>query len=291
MEVFQEYSGNVIQAWITFPAGSESRAQVSPGGHNIYRIGCPPPTRVPGNIIPSVEDMVQRTGPSGYARKTIFAGDTIWGTVGLHDNSRDAPMPYGQPLPEAMMQSDTAISRTGRHSIKVVLPTARPLVFPLPGPAVASPKFNCTSGPPAASKASWAKTGAAPCPGDLVVGASVSLPRSETWVVSLYVQTSPPGTRVAIMDGGWNFSSAVQRNWQFDVTSSGYIGKSIATVTGAAAVDEAGQRLWQRLEARVEANSTAPTVAALQIRATPPPSERGFGATVWLADVSVTKAA
>lgn len=272
---------------------------VSPGGHNVYRIGCLLPKPAPGNIIPSVEGGVQKTGPGLFVRKSIFAGDALWGTVGLHDSSRDALIPYGglatvRPRQEAMMQSDTAVSRTGRHSVKVVLPTATPLVFPLPGPAVASlsHSYNCTSGPPAASKASWAKTGTAPCPGDLVTGTSVSLPRSKTWVVSLYVQTSPSGTRVAIMDGGWNFTSMVQRNWKGDITTSGYIGQSIAAVTGTAAVGMDGQRLWQRLEARLEANvnGTAPAIAALQLRITPPSSERGFGATVWFADASVAQA-
>lgn len=36
------------------------------------------------------------------------------------------------------MQSDTTVSRTSRHSVKVTLPSASPLVFPLPGPGKAT---------------------------------------------------------------------------------------------------------------------------------------------------------
>jgi hypothetical protein len=271
---------------------------IAPGGHNVYRIGCAASKPVHGNVIKSVKvgiDKIDTQGPQRgmYFSKAIFAGDMLWGTSEYHDSSVDRALSYGQrlrqPLPEALMQSDTAVSRTGRHSVKVTLPSADPLVFPLPGPSLASHNYNCTNTPPAASKASWAKTGSAPCPGDLVTGSSISLPRTETWLVTLYFQASPVGTRVDIMEGGWNFTSAVQRNWQTDQTVSGYIGQPIASATSSAELGSDGHRVWQKLTTRVE-KATAPAVVALQVRVAPPVSERGFGASVWLADVSVTKA-
>ena len=127
------------------------------------------------------------------------------------------------------------------------------------------------------------------CPGDIISAGSTTLPRSSSWLVSLFVQTSPAGTRVEVVDGGWNLTSVQFHEWMADQVVGAYIGNPIATVVGNASVDPvSGKRMWQRLVARLPATSSPTDVAALQLRITPPPSDRDrFGATVWLANFTV----
>lgn len=190
------------------------------------------------------------------------------------------------PLSNVFMQADTTVRLpTGRHSIRVTVPTGNPYVFALPGPGVAKrvqkrpEDSNCPA--PGATKGL--------CPGDIISVGSVTLPRSSSWLVSLFVQTSPAGTRVEIVDGGWNLTSVQFRGWMPDQVLGAYIGNPIAGVVGNTSVEPvSGKRVWQQLEARLPATSSPTDVAALQLRITPPPSDGSrFGATVWLANFTV----
>ena len=127
------------------------------------------------------------------------------------------------------------------------------------------------------------------CPGDIISAGSTTLPRSSSWLVSLFVQTSPAGTRVEVVDGGWNLTSVQFHEWMADQVVGAYIGNPIATVVGNASVDPvSGKRVWQRLVARLPATSSPTDVAALQLRIIPPPSNGSrFGAMVWLANFTV----
>jgi hypothetical protein len=255
--------------------GQLDQGWLAPGGHNVYRIGCSSPPPAPGNIIPSWES--SKDFSNDIVKDDLYAGQSGAGGFQPDPNgyARDGYATGANPLSNVFMQADTTVRLpTARHSIRISVPTGTPYVFALPGPGSRLPA-------PGATKS--------PSPGDIVSVGSVTLPRSSAWQVSLYVQTSPAGTRVEIVDGGWNLTSFAFHGWMPDQVLGDYIGNPIATVIGNSSVEPvSGKRVWQQLVVRLPATSSLTDVAALQLRITPPPSEGNrYGSTVWVANFSV----
>jgi hypothetical protein len=162
----------------------------------------------------------------------------------------------------------------------------------------------------------------------VLVGSSTTLPGGRAFKVTLELQASPCGTRVALMGGGWSVTSVREthlfapfytKNDRCTKTGSGQTqenskrdmdfsqvhclndlrGFCVEQVEGwyrgvplAPSVTPACGAQWTRLEAVVRsppANVTA-NGTALQLRLTPLPTERGHGAQVWIGAASIVAA-
>ena len=99
--------------------------------------------------------------------------------------------------------SDTAVAAEGRHSLKVLLPSATPLVLPFPGKQLVPPP------PPPLFRFG----AAVPAPvGSPVVGGSITLLPGHTYHVTLAVQATPAGTRVELLGGLWQLGLVPKHN-------------------------------------------------------------------------------
>jgi hypothetical protein len=84
--------------------------------------------------------------------------------------------------------------RAGRHSTKIQLPSATPLVLPFPGKQL-------VPGPPLVH---WGMNNSAHVPvGYPQIGSSITLLPEHTYHVSLAVQATPPGTIIELLGGLW----------------------------------------------------------------------------------------
>lgn len=227
------------------------QAWLGPAETGIYRIGCQEPAKGSTNLasVPIESQALNRV-----------AG---WSTVGC-----------GGENALVQMTSDAAVAVEGRHSLKVVLPSADPLVFPFPGKQLSPP-------PPMLR---WGAT----------VGGSITLLPGHTYHISLAVQATPPGTVVELLGGLWRTTTEDRNEYGADDCSN-YTGHTFGKVV----VTSQG---WQDLNATVavpRAVEAASDVGganvwngtALQLRVTPPGSERGWGATAWLDKASVVDVA
>ena len=120
------------------------------------------------------------------------------------------------------------------------------------------------------------------------VGSSIALLPGHTYHVSLAVQATPPGTTVELLAGLWHITKFIDQEFAPHVRAN-YTGSALQKleVTGHG---------WQELTATVVVPPDAsPTPehngTALQLRVTPPTSERGWGATVWFDAAEVVDAA
>ena len=225
----------------------------------------PPPPAEPGAVaFPNMAD----DASSGWSAASYGAPKAAAGGTGGHDD------------PRVRFQSDTAVSFDGRHSLRIIVPTAAPLVFSLPGQQLVK------DGHPGWCELDSGCTGAKV--GDIVIGSSMTLPGGRSYAVSFQAQATPCGAVVEVMHGGWNVTSAGKvRNVEDDVRAV-YAGTPL---NGAAPpVKLRCGNKWTR----VAFNFTLPPPSAasngtsLQLRITPPASAAGWGATVWLDQVSVT---
>ena len=119
------------------------------------------------------------------------------------------------------------------------------------------------------------------------VGASVTLLPGHTYHVSLAVQATPPGTTVEVLGGLWRIEEFLVQEFEPHLRCN-YSGTTLGKLVVAA------EQGWQDLTATVVVPAATPGVGnngtALQLRVTPPASERGWGATVWLDEASVVDA-
>jgi hypothetical protein len=226
---------------------------------NLYRIGCDQATADPDNLA---------TNPTMEApAMAVMPG---WG--------QDL---YGGAQPLVTMKSDTAVAAEGRHSTKITIPSAKPIVLPLEGTKEVPPNPD----------ASWGAQHVPPA-GTKVFGASVVLAPGKTYEVRLSVQASPPGTTIEIMDGYWSVTNGTVADPYGDTGSpideghpilkAKYHGEPLAKVSG-------GQK-WQRVAAtvRVPAVTAHRNGTALQLRLTPKEFEgKDYGAVVWVDEVSI----
>ena len=120
------------------------------------------------------------------------------------------------------------------------------------------------------------------------VGNSITLLPGHTYSVSLAVQATPPGTTVELMGGMWRIEQLLVKEMEPNMRAN-YSGTTLGKVVVAA-----GQG-WQELTATVAVPAATPGVGnngtALQLRITPPESERGLGATAWVDSASVVDVA
>ena len=232
------------------PAWLPARDFIAPGMTNLYRIGCDLATADPDNLA---------TNPTMEA--PALAAMPGWSQAA-----------YGDAEPLVTVKSDTAVAAEGRHSAKITIPSAKPIVFPLGGHQMVKPPAD----------ASWGSKHAPPA-GTKVFGSSVVLAPG-TYEVRLSVQASPPGTTIEIMEGYWSVRNGTIKEASPDLKAE-YHGEPIAKVSG-------GQK-WQRLTAtvRVPAATVHHNGTALQLRVTPKKFEgKDYGACVWV-DAVVIKAA
>ena len=112
----------------------------------------------------------------------------------------------------------------------------------------------------------------------------MALPGGRAFRVELLLQASPCGTAVTLMGGGWRITHAVEREASQDMQGV-YEGAALAPAVHPCGTD------WTTLSAVVHpppANATH-NGTALQLRLAPPPTARGWGATVWLGAASVVE--
>lgn len=235
---------------VTPPGGGSWQAAtdwIAPAATNIYRIGCEPPPAQPTNLA---------TNPSFE----LPALSPAWGQGS-----------YGGDDPRVMMLTDTAVAVDGRHSLRVVVPSVKPLVLPLPGKQLV----------PNPTAASWGSTDV-PAVGTHVFGRSVTLLAGHTYDVSLSVQASPAGTTVELLDGYWTVQNgSTVREAEPDIKAA-YVQRS---VLGSVV----GNQSWQLLAAQVAvpAATAGRNGTALQLRITALGNARGWGGSTWLDKVVI----
>ena len=121
--IWFRFSGAGITVNVSTAAGSAdptwlpAQDFIAPGMTNLYRIGCDLATADPGNLA---------TNPTMEA--PALAAMPGWGQAAYGD---------GEPL--VTMKSDTAVAADGRHSAKITIPSAKPIVFPLAGVQMVKP--------------------------------------------------------------------------------------------------------------------------------------------------------
>ena len=114
-----------------------------------------------------------------------------------------------------------------------------------------------------------------------LVGSSITLSPG-SYMVSLSLQATPQGTTVELLKGAWSIASDGVKEMAPWARCT-YHGLPVATVTAGRGGG------WAELRATVH---VPPATAghngtALQLRLTPPPSARGWGATVWLDNAAI----
>jgi hypothetical protein len=116
------------------PVWLPARDYIAPGATNLYRIGCDLATAELDNLA---------TNPTMEA--PALAQMPGW-----------AQAAYGDADPRVTMTSDTAVAAEGRHSVKIRVPSAKPIVFPLAGTEMVKPPADASWGskhaPPAGTK-------------------------------------------------------------------------------------------------------------------------------------------
>ena len=148
---------------------------IGPGETLHYRIGCVVRPTNPANLVrnPSFEETggdVTSAHPSPAVSDDIFIGTKEWEVPRMVD---------GHDY-RASLTADTTVAYSGRHSLKVVVPTSTPLVFALSG------KNNLCGAPSGRS-----------------TELSVRLKQGSAYNVTMHVQASPAGTKLALMRGSW----------------------------------------------------------------------------------------
>lgn len=242
---------------------------IGPGQTSIYRIGCDSSQPNPANLAsPLVSG-----GPNDPPR-------TSWSVVPPAAAPGDD---FGQAPSDTRttIVVDTAVAVSpARHSLRVNVPSDVAVVLPLPGTHLVPVPRKFAPDP----KLGMAKVG------DVIVGASTTLPGGQAFKVTVDLQASPCGTQVALMGGGWSVTSVDclndLRGFCVEQIDGVYRGVPLAP-----SVTPCGAQ-WTRLEAVVRsppANATA-NGTALQLRLTPLPTERRHGAQVWIGAASVVAA-
>jgi hypothetical protein len=101
------------------------------------------------------------------------------------------------------------------------------------------------------------------------------------------IQATPPGTTVELMAGTWLVIDDVLKEFAPSAYCS-YNGTTLGLWTAGVA-ELPGE--WGVLSASVRVPNATPTQngTALQLRVTPPTSERGLGATLWFDAVTVVE--
>ena len=220
---------------------------LAPSETGLYRIGCdvPAPDKASTNLATTPPEMP--------------ALQKVWSVPG-----------YGGVDPLVQMVSDTSVAAEGRHSLKVLLPSATPLVIALPGEQLV----------PQPPGYGWAEKTTVPT-GFNVTEPSITLLPGRKYEVALAVQATPPGTTVEVMGGHWTVVSNVLHEYAPSARCT-YSGEPLGRFVAGAAGELPGS--WGHLTTTVAVpEATAMTNGtALQLRITPPESERGLGATVWL---------
>ena len=162
------------------------------------------------------------------------------------------------------MTADTTVAVSGRHSLKVQVPTSQAFVFPVAAKyghrAVATPGF----------------------------GDSVTLKLgTQRYLVSLWVQASPPGTKLALMSGFWhNASHCIYPNYLPPLRGG-------CPYTGMVVHEVDAGREWAQMKVVIGPGtrlSILDNMTSLQLRVSPARTGK-FGATVWIDDVSVAPVA
>lgn len=231
---------------------------IGPGQTTHYRIGCDAAVgsrpHAANNMIenPSFEqtggDPSQHVPPSPAVSGEIFMGQSEWEVPRMVD---------GHDYRAALM-ADTTVAHTGRHSLKVHVPSNTPFVFSVTG------------------KAQY-RGGANVCPTDgRRTELSVRLQYGVAYIVSLKVQASPAGTKVAVMKGSWGDGCSYPGVLPPPAGGCPYRGIALHEV-------EAG-RGWSTLHTVIE-NVSTDNCTALQIRVSPAGAE--YGAVAWIDDVYV----
>ena len=248
-------SWSAVQEWL------------APSETGIYRIGCEPakaPTANATNIAePDTESPALR-GAAGWSRPS-----------------------FGGVDPLVSMTSDTTVAKEGRHSVKIRLPTAVPLVLPFPGKQLVHPPDLIHFGMNASAYGPVSREGAKVPKGYPQLGGVTLLPE-HPYHVSLAVQATPPGTTIELLGGLWRVEKLIVQEMSPHIRAN-YTGTTLGKLVTAAGAT------WQELKATVVVPAATMGVGnngtALQLRITPPESERGLGATVWFDSASVVDAA
>jgi hypothetical protein len=153
------------------------QAWLSPAETGIYRIGCeaakPPPANSSNIAKADIESAALRS-VAGWAKPAFGGVDAL-----VH------------------ISSDTTVAKEGRHSTKMRLPSADPVVLPFPGKQLVPPPPLVHYGMNASVHVPM---------GYPQVGGSITLLPGHTYDVSLAVQATPPGTKVELLGGLWHIT-------------------------------------------------------------------------------------
>lgn len=193
-------------------------------------------------------DPSQNVGPSPALSGDILMGESEWEVPRMMDGHD----------PRASLTSDTTVAYTGRHSLKIRVPTSSPLVFALTGKNNYRDVTNI-------------------CPADgTQTELSVRLQYGVPYNVTVQVQASPAGTKVALMAGSWGRGCSYPDVLPPPNGGCPYEGNIIQEVTAG--------RGWSALHTIIH-NVSFDNCTALQIRVSPASSK--FGAVAWIDDVVV----
>ena len=120
-----------------------------------------------------------------------------------------------------------------------------------------------------------------------LVSSSITLLPGKAYSISIAIQATPPGTTVELMAGTWIVISDVLKEFAPSAYCS-YNGTSLG-LWSAGATELPGEWSVLSVTTHVPVASAAQNGTALQLRVTPPTSERGLGATVWFDNVTVVE--
>ena len=277
---------------------SLSEDWIGPGAVNIYRIGCSEHKQAATNL---ATPLFAAPEPIPLASATTVLPKLAWSVWPWSD---DNPMSAAYDSRLSVMSDTSVAVSPARHSLRVNVPSAQPVVLALPG------KQLVPDGP-WGTNMHW-KPSTPVRPGDRVVGTSVVLPGDSSWKVSILVQASPCGTSIALVSGAWRVTESTDRDmevrcpfydatallvcsvaselicvwrWYQEDTRGVWEGEELSSVTPCGAD-------WTRLEAElnVPPGNATRNGTALQLRLAVPQSERGWGGTVWVGSASVVAA-
>jgi hypothetical protein len=259
--------------------GGMSLDFIAPGQTNIYRIGCTvecDPASGAGGRPPIGCEPANLATPLVSTATPPTAGWSVSSYVQTYDPA--VRFSHARVDPRLHARADNSVrAAPARHSLRVNVPTAEGALLPFRGQRL----FPNYVGP-WGLEPGWA--GKTATPGDKSGGGSMALPGGRAFRVELLLQASPCGTAVTLMGGGWRILHAVQREASQDMQGV-YEGAALAV-----AVYPCGTN-WTTLSVVVHpppANATH-NGTALQLRLAPPPTARGWGATVWLGAASVVE--
>lgn len=205
-------------------------------------------------MTPLPDDCLCFQGDPNFCCPKIASSDAYAGEIFTGTSEWQIPRQLDGHDPRAAATADTTVAFTGRHSLKIRVPTDKPLII-----GVAGTQHSKGGGADA-------------CFGlDKSTDIAIRLVNGRSYSVSLQAQASPAGSQLAVMEGYWRGGCAYPDTAPAPDGGCPFIGNVRHEISMG--------REWTALQ--VNFTSASPdNCTGLAIRVTPPAGS--FGAVAWI---------